>query len=189
MPTFRAPVLGLSHSQAIARAYASAPEDALVLETLEFRHATFVDGEGQPYAIRVVNDHTALLAYLEADAVLNGGEEVRFDPCRFTFEPPAQTESGQAPTIQIVVNNVARQLSPYMAQAKNSRSPLIVTWRPYLPDDLTAPHMSPPLTMSMRDVQVSMNDVQGTGTFIQLINRRFPAKEYTLRKFKNLTVR
>ena len=188
MPVFRAPVRGIAYSEALARAYASAPEADVLLDTLELRHAAFVDA-GQPYAVRVVNDHSPLVAYLEAGAPLNGGEEVTFLPCGFTMDRPKEDDSGRPPELTITISNVARQVAPYLRLARNSRSYLHVTWRQYMPHDLTAPHIDPPMTLVMSDVTTSMNDVQGRATFRQFLGRRFPAREYTLRTFPNLGIK
>lgn len=178
MPIYRTAKRGISYSQAIAAAYASAPETEVLLDTLEFRHASFTS-LGTPFAARVVNDHTLLSAYLEADAPLNPGELVVFLPTRFSLTRPAETESGSVPEIEITVDNAARVLMPYLDAAKESRDPIEVTWRPYLPSDLTAPHMLPPLTLALRSVSVDMSRVTARAGFGNMTNRRFPALEYT----------
>ena len=43
-------------SQALKEAYASAPSEVILLHTLELRHPSFVDDNGNPTAIRVVRD-------------------------------------------------------------------------------------------------------------------------------------
>lgn len=188
MPIYRTPKRGVAYSEAIAAAYASAPEAEVLLDTLEFRHATFLDA-GLPYAVRVVNDHSDLLAYLEDDAPLNPGEEVTFRACRFALARPSETESGQTPEIEITVDNAARVLVPYLDAAKESRDPIQVTWRPYLPSDLTAPHMSPPLTLSLRSVSLNMSQVIARAGFGNMANRRFPALEYLATKHPGLAAR
>lgn len=188
MPIYRAPKRGVTYSEALAEAYASAPEDEVVLDTLEFRHPTFVDG-GAPFAIRVVNDHDSLEAVLEDDAPLNGGETVTFRAVYFTFTRPPESESGSTPEIEISVSNVARYLLPYIEAAKESRTPIEVTWRPYLASDLTGPHMNPPLTLTLRSVTCDMMTVTARAGFGDLTNRRFPAIEYTSLKFPGLAAR
>lgn len=189
MPVYRDKVLGVAYSQALAEAYASAPEDQVILDTLEFRHETFLDAEGQPYAIRVVNDHKLLNAQLEASAPMNAGEYVDFLPCYFAFTRPSESDSGEVPEIQISVSNIAGKLTPYLDAAKDTRSLLYVTWRPYLLSDLEGPHMDPPLTLTMREIVISMNDVSGVAGYNDLINRRFPNREYTSDKHPGLTAR
>lgn len=188
MPVYRTAKRGVSYSEAIAAAYASAPEAEVLLDTLEFRHASFVTA-GLSYAVRVVNDHTELLAYLEDDAPLNPGEEVTFLPVQFGLTRPSETDSGSTPEIEITVDNAARVLVPYLDAAKESRDPIQITWRPYLPSDLTGPHMNPPLTLSLRSVSLDMSRVVARAGFGNMSNRRFPALEYLSTKHPGLAAR
>lgn len=188
MPIYRTPKRGISYSEALAAAYASAPEADVLLDTLEFRHASFVTA-GLPYAVRVVNDHTELLAYLEDDAPLNPGEEVTFTPTRFTLTRPSETDSGSTPELEITVDNAARILVPYLDAVKESRDPIMITWRPYLASDLTAPHMLPVLTLSLTSVNLDMSQVVARAGFGNMVNRRFPALEYLSTKHPGLVTR
>jgi hypothetical protein len=188
MPDYRATRKGITYSEALAAAYASAPEDEVVLDTLEFRHPTFLDGS-TPFGIRVVNDHSDLTATLEADAPLNPGASVLFYGVYFTFTRPSESDSGSVPEVEITVDNVARHLMQYLDAAKESRVPIEVTWRPYLASDLTAPHMNPPLTLSLRSVSCGMTTVTARAGYGDLTNRRFPAIEYTAKKFPGLSAR
>jgi hypothetical protein len=188
MPDYRTARRGITYSEALAAAYASAPEAEVILDTLEFRHPLFLEG-GSPFGIRVVNDHSNLTATLEADAPLNPGAAVLFYAVYFQFVRPSESESGSVPEVEITVDNVARHLMQYLDAAKGSRSPISVTWRPYLASDLTAPHMNPPLTLTLRNVQCNMTTVTARAGYGDLTNRRFPAIEYTSKKFPQLTAR
>jgi len=189
MAIYRTTRKGITYSEALAAAYASAPEDEVVLDTLEFRHPTFLDGNGMVFGLRVVNEHNILTAKLEIDAPLNPGTYVDFQPVYFVFTRPAESEGGNSPEIDISVQNVSKYLMNYLDNAKSSRIPIEVTWRPYLISDLTAPHMNPPLTLTLRSVSCNMTTVTGRAGFSDLTNRRFPAIEYTAIKFPGLTVR
>jgi hypothetical protein len=188
MPVYRTPKRGISYSEALAAAYASAPEAEILLDTLEFRHASFVTA-GLPYAVRVVNDHSELLAFLEDDAPLNAGEQVSFMPTRFTLTRPSETDSGSTPELEIVVDNAARLLVPYLDAVKESRDPVMITWRPYLASDLTGPHMLPVLTLSLTSVSMNMSQVVARAGFGNMVNRRFPALEYLSLTHPGLTAR
>lgn len=185
----RPPRRGVSYSEALAAAYASAPDTEVVLDTLEFLHPTFLDNLGQPMGIRVVNDHNPLLAFLEADAPLNPSEQVTFNACYFQFTRPTESESGSLPEVELRVDNVSRLLIPYLDSAKESRVPITVIWRPYLASDLTGPHMLPVLSLTLRNVSGDMNSMNARAGFTDLTNRRFPSSEYTSAKFPGLTVR
>lgn len=188
MPDYRAARKGITYSEALAAAYASAPEDEVILDTLEFRHPLFQDN-GVPFGIRGVNDHQDLVATLEADAPLNPGETVTFYAVYFTFTRPDESDSGSVPEIEISIDNVARHLMYYLDAAKESRIPIEVTWRPYLVSDLTGPHMNPPLTLTLRNVSCNMTSVTARAGYGELTNRRFPAIEYTAKKFPGLSAR
>jgi hypothetical protein len=187
---FRPRKRGISYSEALTAAYASAPETEILLDTLEFRHAEFKDpNTGELIGLRGVNDHTELYAHLESNAVLNAGQEVRFHPIAFKFTRPTETNTSTAPEIQLQIDNAARILVPYLDLARKSRSSITVTWRQYLASDLTTPHILPPLTMTLKNVSANMTQVTATAGFADLTNRRFPAVEYSSLKFPGLTAR
>lgn len=185
----RPPRLGVSYSEALAAAYAVAPEKEVVLDTIELIHPLFLDEHGAQISVRVVNDHNDLAAYLEATAPLNAGQQVTFKACYFRFVRPSETDSGSLPEVEIQVDNVTRYLTPYIEIALTSRVPITLIWRPYLISDLSGPHMSPVLQLSLRSVSADMNMMKGRAGFTDLANRRYPGSEYTSKKFPGLTVR
>lgn len=188
MPIYRTPRRGVSYSQALAEAYASAPEEAIILDTLEFLHESFVE-DSVPFALRFVRDYDTLNATLEAAAPLNGGEVVSFMPVFFSMVRPSESSSGQSPEAEISVDNVSRYAMPYFQNAKNYRSPITVIYRPYLASDLTGPHMNPPLQLTLRSVECGISRITGRAGYADLTNRRFPAKEYTIRSSPQLQIR
>src|SRR4051812_32366793 len=108
-PTMRPPKLGVSYSEAVARAYATAPEEEIIFETLEFQHPSFESD------VRVVNDHSNLTAGLEGT-----GEMVEFTACFFQFTRPEEGISSSMPEVGIRVDNVAKILLPYIKLALQS---------------------------------------------------------------------
>ncbi len=189
MPTMRPPRRGVSYSEGLAAAYATAPETEVVLDTLEFRHPSFLDDTGAVMALRVVNDHSPLIAFLEDDAAFNPGEEVEFTRCYFTLKRQSETDSGSMPQLDLSVDNVARILIPYLDQTKESRVPVTVVWRPYCASDLSGPHITPCPVFTLSNVSCGLSAVSGRLGFSELTNRRFPASEYTAAKFPGLTAR
>jgi hypothetical protein len=188
MPIYRTAKRGVAYSQALAEAYASAPENEIVLDTLELRHSLFVDA-GEPFAIRIVNDHSELTATLEDDTPLNGGEEVLFRPVHFTITRPSESEEGQSPEAEVTISNVSQYIVPYLDRLVGSRELMTATWRPYLASDLTGPHMNPPLTLTVRNIDSDMMTVVLRLGLGELTNRRFPAIEYTALKFPGMAAR
>ena len=98
---------------AIREAYASAPADEVILDTLELRHPTFFDEEGQPTAIRVVRDHKDLVARLEDDAPMNAGEAVTFRRCAFELRL-APIETVAVPEMELAIDNVSTELMEHL---------------------------------------------------------------------------
>lgn len=187
-PSMRAPRLGVSYSQALAAAYASAPEEEIILDTIELNHPTFSFG-GVPIddhhatSIFVVNDHIAF------DAVLEDDTAVTFNPCAFQFTRPEESSASSLPEVQVQIDNVSKILIPFMQNAIQSRIPITMIWRPYLASDPSGPHMLPVLTLTLRSVSADMNSMTAKAGFTDLTNLRFPGKEYKSKQFPGLTVR
>lgn len=164
-------------SEALKEAYASAPDDT-IYHTLELRHPDFLDESGDVVAIRVVRDFDSLSATLEADAPMNPGETVAFEPLMFDFALPNEVEGNAEPEITITLDNATRLLMPYLDIAVQSGSPVEVTYRPYLASDLTEPHMNPPLNLVFVSFEASVTTVTGRATFGDFANKSFPASLY-----------
>lgn len=168
---------GASLSDAIQEAYASAPCDVVILHTIELNHPAF------EHPVRVVRDHQNLTANLE------NGDEVEFVALAFDFTLPPESETGGVPEIVVSVDNVSRLLAPYLDQAVQSLDPVTMTYRPYLSTDLTAPHMDPPLTLTLKNITVTPLRVTARATFSDLSNRRFPGEDYSSINFPGLVAR
>jgi len=177
-PSMRTPKLGVSYSVALAAAYATAPEQEIIFDTLEFQHPTF------DAPVRVVNDHNDLIAGLE-----NTGALVIFTACYFSFSRPAEDASSSLPEVAIRVDNVAKIILPSIQNAVSSLVPITMIWRPYLASDLSGPHMLPVLSLTLRNVSSDMNSLQAKAGFSNLSNRRFPGNEYLSKNFPGLSVR
>src|SRR5580700_6806319 len=122
-----------------AREYMFSPAGAdIILDTIELRHPAFIDEHGDPIALRFVNNPDDILATLEVDAPMNGGEAVTFLASRFEHVKPDSPESG-LPQAQIAVWNVTRELSPWMSLAVTSVAPVQLSLRQFLGDDLSEP--------------------------------------------------
>lgn len=167
-------------SAAIAEAYASAPTEEVILDTLELRHPSFTT------PIRVVNDHVDLVATLEPGAPVDGGQPVTFSRFAFRFKLPDVGTSG-VPEIEIEIDNLAPEIVGYIDAAAQTDDLVEVTYRPFLGSDTSAPQMDPPLTMILHDVEADVFIVRGTAKFGDFGNRRFPNEMYTQQRFPGLT--
>lgn len=181
--------------QALQEAYASAPVEETILYTLELRHPSFLNDDDVVTPIRLVRDYGILLEegdpdvygwnlFLESDAPVNGGEEVRFYSLMFDFELPAQQE-GSLPTIDIQIDNVTRELSQYLDEAVKLDSPIELTYREYLLSTKEEPQFV--LNgMTIQTVKSTVFNVTISASFADLINRNFPGKIYRPEEFRGL---
>lgn len=173
-------------SQALREAYAAAPADVVILHTLELRHPTFLDDEGEPMAIRVVRDNQDLTARLEVGAPLDAGEMVTFIAMGFDLElPPVDTSP--VPEISITLDNVSREIVRHLDGAAESQDVIEVTYRPYLSTDLEGPQMEPPITLVLTEVSADVFRVTGRARMLDVGNKAFPAETYSASTFPGLT--
>ena len=173
-------------SQALKEAYASAPSGCVILHTLELRHPSFVNEEGQLIAIRVVRDNQDLTAKLEPTAPLNPGERVTFIAMGFDLElPPINT--APVPEITITLDNVSREIVKHLEAAATSQSKIEITYRPYLSDDLEGPQLDPPFTLVLTEVSATATCVTGRARMLDVGNKAFPGETYSAKRFPGLT--
>jgi len=168
-------------SEAIKEAYAVAPTGVVLLDTLEFRHASFTE------PLRVVRNTVDIGATLEDEAPLNGGEAVTFTRFAFEFTLPEVSDSA-APELVIAIDNVNRVIVEHLELAVASSDALFVTYRPYLSTDLSAPQMDPPLTMTVHHIEADVFRVTARCGFGDILNRAFPSQDYTASRFPGLVV-
>ena len=167
-------------SQAIKEAYASAPTDEIVFDTLELQHPAFVDDQGLPDSIWVVNDNVDLTATLE-----DGSTVKTFVKMRFDFEMPPLEEGG-TPLAFITMDNVSREIVRNVELAVESPELITVLYRPYVKSDLSVPGMIPPLKGYLTSVNVDTFRVKGTLDFGTIVNKAFPKNVYTEARFPGL---
>ncbi|MDF3837157.1 DUF1833 family protein [Cupriavidus basilensis] len=171
--------------QALAEAYASAPADDVIVDTLEIRHPSFVDDNG-PTAIRICRDRVDFQARLEPSAPMHPGALVTFLACPFDFTLPG-IEEGRVPQLQIKVDNVDREITAAIESAYQQHAPIEVTYRPYLVSDTSGPQMDPPVTMVLTHIVVNVFVITGTATLNDVHNWPFPNRTYSATSFPGLT--
>lgn len=172
---------GASITAALRRTYASAPTAEVVYHTIEIHHASFAE------PIRLVQGFEEIAATLEADAPENGGEEVTFTPIVFDFDlPPTRAE--EVPFMEVTINDASRLIVEPLEAAQEEPSEIRMIYRPYLSSDLSAPQMSPPLSLYFDRIRVSTSESRVTGhaTFDDFRNKAFPSKNYTPAEFPGL---
>lgn len=162
-----------SLQDAIKEAYAIAPSNKVILDTLEIRQT------GVQAPIYIVRSKRKIIA-LDEDAVSR-----TFLPVGFQFALPPENEEGFR-SLNISIDNIGRQVSDFVNAAISQRVPVEVIYRPYLSDDLTRPQMIPPLVLFLRDIQITTEQVTGKATFMDIVNRKFPTELYTRARFPSL---
>lgn len=175
----------MSYSDAIAEAYASAPVDQVILDTLELYHPSFTDEIGRPTAIYVVLGYQNFTLRLDPGAIINPGDYVEFLGCSFEVTLPEFSEEG-APSMNLSIGNVSREITRHLEQARQSIVPITVTYRPYLVSDPTQPQLDPPIVMELADVDVDVFTASGTCKLKDVNNTAFPKEKYTSTRFPGL---
>ncbi|MGE7136225.1 DUF1833 family protein [Luteibacter sp. NPDC031894] len=174
-----------NYSQALKEAYASAPVEQVILDTLEIYHPAFIDDEGHPAPARVVRAYEDLFAVLEVTAPMNPGQQVRFQAMAFDFVLPG-FEEGKTPELKITLDNVGRELVGYLEAAASDPTQVTVIYRPYLISDLTGPQMDPPITMLVTGVSLDVFQVQISASLDDVNNWAFPHRLYQPADFPGL---
>jgi hypothetical protein len=119
----------MSMTAALVDAYANAPQDVVVLETLEIDHPAF---DAPAYI---------LCAGRETDIELPltfGGEPVLFKYVPTQIVLPGESEDGPGP-MQLRIANASRFLLEYLRAAAEGNQSISIVYRAYSDADLTRP--------------------------------------------------
>lgn len=117
--------------EAIAEAYASAPQDLIVLHSLEINHRSFEE------PIRVVrwpvldNEPEIFTCRLEDDAPYNPGQRVEFIGAPFELTLPEQAAEASG-AFSIQVDNIGDYLDSYLENASSYGGPISAIYRTFL---------------------------------------------------------
>lgn len=160
-------------SEALKEAYASAPSNVAVLETLEISHPSI---GGTIYIVKNREDLTLTLED-ESDHL--------FEACAFRMSLPASGDSGLQ-SLTIAIDNVDRRVSDFLNTAKDYQTPVTVKYRPYLSNDYTTPQIETPLVLYLTDISVNVMEVTGKASFADLLNKKFPTELYTRARFPSI---
>lgn len=182
------------YSQAIAEAYASAPVDEVIIETIELTHSTF------PAPYRVMRGHgdlieeenletgePAIIGYmmgLEDNAPFNPGETVLFQSFPFNYEYPSQSED-KPPEIPIELDNVTSEFAESLDMAVKEQEPIRMIIRVYLLSNRSSPSVDFP-GFIISNVKTSETKIIATAVLEDLSNKSFPRKYYNINDFKGL---
>ena len=182
-------------SEALAEAYASAPSDMALIETMSFWYdGLMVDGE--PSEIYIYQgfegDRTSAEGVPLKDFVLEpaaryfGGQQVEFVAIPFTVVLP-QVSAGQLAKGQLIVDGVGREIADVLMDAVAAGQSIEVTYRAYIEGmEADGPQNDPPIVFALQGIQVNAVQVRGDITAINVGNKRFPADIYRPARFPAL---
>lgn len=118
--------------QALAEAYASAPQELIVLDTLEIHHRTF------DVPIRIVRwpvtgpKPEMFRLKLDAGAPQDPGKIVDFVGCPFELVPPSQTADDVVGSFQLKIDNMDDLLDEYLENAAIDGGIITGIYRTYI---------------------------------------------------------
>lgn len=167
-------------SEALKEAYASAPSNVVIVETLEMRHAAFTE------PVRVVLAHEPMELRLESTAPIDAGAVVSFVPFAFELTLPEIIDSG-IPEMGIQIDNVSQEIIKNIELAMPSPEKLEITYRAYLSNDLLGgPQNDPPLTLNITQIEADAMSIRAKASIADFINKKFPGINYTDERFPGL---
>lgn len=160
-------------TDAIKEAYALAPTNQVTLETLEIRQL------GVQVSVFMVQSRRSVSA-LDETGVLR-----HFEPVGFQFSLPASSQDGFQ-SLNVAIDNVGRRGIDFVQTALESVVPVQIVYRPYFSTDLSQPQMKPPLVLILKDISITVAQITGQATFMDIINKKFPSQLYTRDRFPAL---
>lgn len=160
-------------TEALKEAYALAPANVAVLDTLEISHHSIAE------PIYLVRNNVDLVLTLEDDTTHT------FTAAAFKVTLPKKSDEG-VQDLDLKICNVDRRVSDFMEQASNFQTKVVCKYRPYLSTDLTQPQYDPPLLLALSDITATIYEVSARASFADLVNRKFPNEIYSRLTFPSL---
>lgn len=173
---------------ALEEARASAPTGQVIIETLTLYHPSFVDSDGQPSPLFVVNESiTPLTATLEAGAPQKGGQQVTFIPIPFKGSRPEMGAS-RVPVFAFEMDNIGDEFAEQieLSLAVVPREPIYCIVREYLSDNLSAPSYISAYKQALTDITVTPTKITAQAQASDSSNVVFLRNVYTLDQFPGL---
>lgn len=173
-------------SEALAEAMAIAPDDEIVIDTLEIRHPSFIDENGNPDSIWITTNEVEIVAPVEDDAPVKGGEMITFRSFAFSFAL-GRIEPGSGAEIEIRVDNVDRRIIEALDRAVMEPTKIIMCYRPFLSSDLEGgPQMIPPPSYVLSQCSVDSFTCIGRARVAIDLAGPFPRYVYTATEYPGL---
>ena len=180
-------------SAALEEAYASAPADEFVIQTLELIHPAFVDENDAADSVRIVLDGRDWDLTLEEGAPLFGGQTKTFQALAMEVTMPEQVE-GQMGSIKMALDNVPRSVWPKLQAAARVRASALVIYREWvavrdLVNGIYTPSPAPDMVLgdlTMKVVSATVLRVEGMASFVDLLNKGFPRSTFSREHYPGL---
>jgi hypothetical protein len=161
-------------SAAIREAYAVAPVNVVILDTLELSHPDFTE------PVRVVLAYEDLTATLEDDVTL-----ATFKAFAFTVTFPPMGDAAPAPEFVVRLDGISREIIEQLDLAVESGEKITMLYRAYLSTDLSGPQNTPK-SLDLIYVRTDVFSVEARAALPNAANRPFPYEDYTARTFPGL---
>lgn len=161
-----------SWTAALNEARALAPNDDLVLETIQLKHAGATDKF-------LVRDRASWNLTLEDSSVQT------FVPTPFRLTLPTSNFDG-VQEMRLAIDNIEPDVPDFVAEVGASTTPIQVIYRPYLKSDPTTVQMDPPLTLTLHELETNQFEVLATARFSDVVNARYLTENYTRARFPGL---
>lgn len=175
-----------SYTEALAEAIALAPADEVIIDTLEIRHDTFVDDDGNPDSIWLTTNAEDVLAPIEESAPLKGGQTVKFLSFPFKFKL-GRIEPGTGAELTIEIDGVDRRIIEALDRAIVEPTKIVMVYRVYLSSDLEdGPQRLPPDSFVLSECETTIAKVVGRARVELDMTGPFPRYLYTANEYPGL---
>ncbi len=169
-------------TDAWAEAVASCPTSTTVYETVELQHPPSRSRIACRPALRA--GQRGSRARHRGGRGLQSGEHADLHAYQLLAAQP-EFAQGKVPECKITIDNVGRQLMPYLNAAVRVRADLVLVYRQYRSDDVTEACYGP-VSFVVRNVRITGARVEGTAKLADLANAKFPTRAYTTAEFPAL---
>lgn len=175
-----------SYTDALAEAIAMAPAEEVIIDTLEIRHETFVDDDGNPDSIWLTTNAEDVLAAIEPGAPLKGGQLVRFLSFPFKFKL-GRIEPGTGAELTIEIDGVDRRIIEALDRAIVEPTKIVMVYRVFLSSDLEdGPQRLPPDAYVLSECETNVTKVVGRARVELDMTGPFPRYLYTANEYPGL---
>lgn len=164
-------------SEAIKEAYASNPDDKIILTTLEI----YPDSLSPP--ARLVLGYSDFVGILESTAPVDPSTAVTFQECQFKFSLPESSD--RLPVMSISIDNVSQVLGEQIETAIDNMEIIPIILRQFIESDTTPEPHYILKNMILKNINVGMS-VTGSLYFSDYTNRSFPNDFFTAERFPGL---